>query len=87
MTPAILDQLLEEAQAGFGLIVRTNNARRLLILLRNRIREHRSTHPAMYSGIMLLTSRSPLEIYIVNKEAASAWRNLQTSNPHPEGSL
>lgn len=76
-----LDKLLEEAQASPGLAVQTSNARRLMIMLRNRIGQVRKIHPAAYAGLSIIASKSPLEFYIVNR----AFGPQETSDGGPEG--
>lgn len=62
------DELLQRASEGPGLAVQTNNARRLMIMLRHRISAARKIHPAAYSSLSIITSKSPYEIYILNRE-------------------
>lgn len=69
---AQLDQLLEHAAAGPGLAIITTNPHRLNIALRARIREARKVHPEAYASLSILSSKSPKELYLVNRQAAGS---------------
>ena len=74
-----LHQLLDLADEGPGLSIHTNNARRLMIDLRHAIKAAQRTHPEAYASLILMTSRSPLEIYIVKRSASPALTNSSPS--------
>lgn len=79
ITPAALDSILNGAVEGFGFRIRCTNARRLAIMLRARISEHQKSHPEAFKSLSIQASRSPLEVYIINREAAHAYRKTSAS--------
>lgn len=72
--PESLDAILTQASTGAGVAVQTTSPQRLRIELQARLTFHRQSHPDAFKNIAILASRSPLELYIVNKEVADAER-------------
>lgn len=71
MDAETLDQLLARADERPGIAIISENVPRLHIAIRSRIRELRKQHPDIYSHLTLITSKSPRELYIVNREKAA----------------
>jgi hypothetical protein len=87
-----LDAILERAASNtsYGFRIRTTNAYQLSIALRGRISAaRRELHPKAYAHIMIISSKSPLELYIINKDQADAFRqtNGQAANSDPGSGL
>lgn len=80
-----LDQLLEAANASFGLAIITDNPTRLRVAFHQRLTEHRKNHPEAYKNLLFLTGRSPRELYVVNRQTANVARGEQEpSGDDPE---
>jgi hypothetical protein len=83
-----LDQLLAHAESSFGLAILTDNPHRLHIALQQRIREARKVHPEAFNSLSILSSKSPMEIYIVNRQTAGAPSGATLDSPQhddPDG--
>jgi hypothetical protein len=78
-----LDSILEAASTSYGFRIRTTNAYQLSIALRGRISQARRTvHPEAFRALTIISSKSPLELYIVNKEQADAFRRSHGQAPN-----
>ena len=76
-----LDSVIHAALATPGFAIISNNPRRLMVMLRNRLGVLGVNNPGTPSAIALMASKSPREFYILNRRRKDAPDGADKATP------